>query len=57
MKAEDTDIPSEDRRWDGATTTQPAQKQQYNVDTEALRRFSRQNVLEGMFNIYQRFSV
>ena len=40
--------------WDWRYYTNQLKKQQYNVDTEALRAFfPLQKVLEGMFNIYQ----
>src|SRR5438309_3308601 len=55
MKAEDTHNPeAKIGVWDWRYYTNQLKKQQYNVDTEALRAFfPLQKVLEGMFNIYQ----
>src|SRR5438309_2372623 len=55
MKAEDTHNPeAKIGVWDWRYYTNQLKKQQYNVDTEALRAFfPLHKVLEGMFNIYQ----
>ncbi len=55
MKAEDMHNPdAKIGIWDWRYYTNQLKKQQYTVDTEALRAFfPLQKVLEGMFNIYQ----
>src|SRR5437879_2936355 len=55
MKAEDTHDPNAKiGLWDWRYYSNQIKKQNYNVDTEALRAFfPLQKVLEGMFNIYQ----
>ena len=55
MKAADTHDPNAKiDRWDWRYYSNQIKKQKYNVDTEALRAyFPFQNVLQGMFNIYQ----
>src|SRR2546428_750927 len=55
MKAEDAHNPeAKIGVWDWRYYTNQLKKQQYTVDTEALRAFfPLQKVLEGMFNIYQ----
>ena len=55
MKADDTHDPkAQIGTWDWRYYSNQIKKTKYNVDTEALRAFFPfQNVLEGMFNIYQ----
>ena len=55
MKADDTQNPNAQiGTWDWRYYSNQIKKTKYNVDTEGLRAFFPfQNVLEGMFNIYQ----